>query len=138
MIRKGKPMAVSGMGKGILWGAAVSGIVTIICAMILAAMLGKETISENAMGYGVMMVLILAAYSGGFTACKIAGRQRLTSSLLSGATYFGILLSVTALIFEAHYTGVGQTVLLILCGCVLAAMWTSRNKGHGKTKKLKI
>ena len=123
---------------GILWGASTSIVVTILLCFILTAMIHKEKLEENNVGYGVLAIVILASFTGAYTACRCIGKQRLAIGLLTGATYLCMLMIITATAFGAKYSGIGETVLLILCGNILAAMWTSRKKSAGKKRKLKI
>ena len=123
---------------GILWGTMTSIVVTILLCLILAAMIHKEKLEENNAGYGILVIVILASYAGAYTACRRTMKQRLAVGLLTGATYFCVLMMITATAFGANYTGIGETVLLILCGNILAAMWSTREKGAGKKRKFKI
>ena len=138
MIQKIKKAGESGLGKSVFLGCVTSIAVTVIISMIIAALVESEKIPVESTGYGVMVMLICASYTGGYVTSKKMGRQALTSSLLCGATFLAVLLSMNAVLFEGSYSGVGETVLLILCGCSVAAMWISRTKKRMKVKKVKI
>ena len=81
---KAKAMSTQGLGKSMLLGSAAGMCVITVGCMIAATLLNNEKIMESGMGYAVMGMLILASYSGGYTACKIMKGQRLASSLLTG------------------------------------------------------
>ncbi len=101
---------------GIALGAAVSAGVTIAGVMLVAWLLGRETLPESALGYGVMGILLLSAAAGAGTAVRRIKRQRMIMSLISGMVYFLMLLATTALFFGGQYGGVGATALVILAG----------------------
>ena len=124
--------------EGVLWGATISFVVTLLLCMVIAVILNNEKMAESNVGYGVLVILHLASYMGSYTACRMVGKQRLMVGLLTGATYFGTMMIVTAIAFGGEYHGISATVMLILCGNILAAMWTSRDKTKGKRRKLKI
>lgn len=125
----------TGLGMSVLWGSLTSMCITVCVSMVIAALIYKEKISELSTGYGVMICLMMASYAGSYIACKRMGGKLLTTGLLTGTTYISILLAANALLFEGKYHGVGETVLLILCGCSVAVMWTSRDKTKKKSRK---
>ena len=135
---KRKGTALPGLGKCVMTGTGVAVCMSLAISMVITTMLNCEKITEAGMGYGVLAMLLMASYSGGYTACKLRKEQRLSSSLLTGAMYFVILAAVTILFFDGRFRGVGESVLLIVCGCTLAAMWTSRRNKGGKMRKFKF
>lgn len=138
MILKGKRLAAPGMVKPILLGASICLGINVGMSMLLAMMMNTEKIADAGMGYGVMVTLMMGAYWGSYAACKMRKEQRLPTAMLTGGIYFVMLLFVNVLFYGAKFQGIGETVLLILCGCMLAAMWTSRKSGTGKMKKFKF
>ena len=120
----------------------VTGILTslgflFLGASILAWMINKEMLEKKATGYGVMMLLIVASYMG----CKVGyirikEKRRIISGMV-GVVLMLILLSVTALFFDGQYSGVGVTLMQILCGCGLAVLPMESKRGVGKGYKLK-
>lgn len=138
MIQKWKTTGAPGIMRSLLIGCMVSMGITIIGSMILAVFLGKEKITEETLGYWIMGMLLLAAYAGGYSTCKIRKSNRLASSILTGTMYFALLMILGMLIFKGNCSGAVQTVLLILCGNTLAAMWTSRKNSTGKIRKFKF
>lgn len=122
----------------ILWGAAVSVMVTMIGSGIIAALIMGERIKETSIGYGIIPTIIVASYAGSYIGCKLTEKKRLVVSLVTGSVYLGLLFLMTAILFGGIYEAIGETVLLILCGSVLCAMWTSRGKTGQKGKKRKI
>lgn len=138
MILKGKRVTAPGMVKTILLGTSISVGISASVSMLLAMMMNTEKIADVGMGYGVMVTIMMAAYCGSYAACKMRKEQRLPTALLTGGIYFVMLLLMNVLFYGAQFHGIGETVLLILCGCVLSAMWTSRKSGTGKFKKFKF
>lgn len=138
MITKRKTVEAMGLGKSAAAGSVVSMIVSLLISMVITTMLNTEKMTDTGMGYAVMVMLLLASYSGAYTACKIRNEQRLISGLLTGAMYFMILAGITVLLFEGRFYGAGESVLLIACGSLLAAMWTSRRIRSNKGRKFKF
>lgn len=123
------------MPAGLFWGGAVSLVITIISAAILAKLLDAEILAWENVGYGVMALLLLSTVSGAVTAYSKIKRQRLITCLLSGVIYLGILMSITALFFGGQYDSVGVTAVLVLGGSCAAGLLGMRNGGGGKRKK---
>lgn len=138
MIAKRKNIGPKGLGKSAAAGSVVSVIVSLLISMVITTMLNNEKMTDIEMGYAVMVMLLLASYSGAYTACKIRKEQRLISSLLTGAMYFVILAGITILLFEGRFSAAGESALLIVCGSLLAAMWTSRRIRGNKGRKFKF
>lgn len=108
---------------------------TIILTGILAFMINSERITENAIGYGGMGILLAASFAGAIVAEKEANGNPLLASLFSGGIYFLVLIGITALFFEGSYKGVWVNALMILGGCGLAVILgkPSRRRGKGST-----
>lgn len=126
------------MPGGLAFGGLSSLAVTLIFAAILAKLIEAETLPETSIGYGVMVLLLLASFVGALVASGRIKRQRLLVCLASGLIYFLLLLSMTALFFGGQYSAVWQTALLVLCGSMLAAMMHLREKRGGKRPKIKL
>lgn len=122
-----------GVGLGLL----ISIVTTLVGAAILGYLIVEERISENAIGVGSMILLILASLAGSLTAIYLVKRLRIQVCVLLGIGYYLALLACTALFFGGQYTGMITTgiVILITCGSV-ALLYTFLNKG-GKTKRRK-
>lgn len=128
----------SSMAKGVAIGVITSIMVTILSAGILAKLVEKEVLSEDKIGYGVLVILMLGSYLAGKIAWSKTKRRRLMTCALTGGIYFGALLSMTALFFGGQYESVGVTALLILAGIGLASLPTHQGSRGGKRRKIKI
>lgn len=126
------------MPAGLALGAAVSLVITIGAAAIIALLIQEEIIPESAAGYGVMILLLLAATAGTATANRKIKRRKLLVTALSAAVYYAILLSITALFFGGQYHGMGVTALLVLCGSALQLFTGQQSRGGQKRKHYKI
>lgn len=126
------------MPMGLAWGAVTSMIITILGTAILAKLVDREILPEEKIGYGIMLMLMLASYMGGKIAWNKIQRQRLITCLWVGGIYFAILLSITALFFGGQYESVAVTGLLILGGVGVAALPAGKNGRGGKRRKIRI
>lgn len=128
----------SSMPTGLAIGGCASLGITLTLAAILAKMVDKEIVAQENIGYGVMILLMLAASAGAWTAARKIKRQRLMVCALSGAIYMGILFSITALFFGGQYEAVGVTTLLVMGGSITAAtVGTGEKRGVKGRKKIR-
>ena len=125
----------SSMPVGLAIGGGVSLIITLLTAALLAELINREAISEESVGYGVMILLLLSSAIGSLTAVGKIKRQRMAVCLLSGGIYFCILLSITALFFGGQYDAVGVTAVLVLGGSVAAAFLSLQQGRRGRSGK---
>ena len=126
------------MPAGLLWGASVSLLVTLLGSAITALLLSKEILAESSVGYSAMIILMTAAYAGALTARGCIKRQHLMVCMLSGGIYFLSLLSVTALFFGGQFEAVGVTALLAMGGSVLALLTDKQPRRAGRGRKKKV
>lgn len=125
----------SSIPAGLAWGGATSLIMTLVLAAILAWLVIGEKIQQSQMGYGIMAILTASSFLGAKTAFARIQRRRMMVCAGAGCVYLGILLSITALFFGGQYSGVGETAVMILCGCALAFLLKMPSgKGMGTTK----
>lgn len=128
----------SSIPAGLAAGATVNIILTGILTAVLALLLDRERIPWDAVGYGILIMILLSAYLGAVTARNRIRRQRLLVCLMSGGIYFAILLSVTALFFGGQYEAVGVTALLVAGGTGCAALPAPRQgRGVGNRRRRK-
>lgn len=128
----------SSMPAGLAMGGLCSLGVTLLGSAVLAKLVSGEAMAESSIGYGVMVMLVLAAFLGAMVAFGRIKRRRMLVCLVSGAIYFAVLLSMTALFFGGQFSAVGVTALLILCGSALAALLGLRDNRGGKRRKIKL
>lgn len=104
------------MPAGILFGTAISVLITLILSIITANFMTKEIIKDEQIGYIVMGILAFAAFCGCTVSAQTIKRQRLLVCALGGLSYFAFLLSMTALFFGGQYSGVGASMIVIAAG----------------------
>lgn len=122
------------MGKCAALGAAVSAAVTFLCAAVGAAVISSGVLSEGAMDYLTIAILLVATLIGAMSGAGGAKEKRLYVCLLVAVIYFGVLLAMTALIFDGQYDGVIVTAVVLFSGSIVAAM---AGKGKGKRVNLR-
>lgn len=128
----------SSMGVGLAMGGLCGLAITLLGSGIIAKLIDANVFSESSIGYGIMVILLLASFLGSLLAFGKIGRQRLLVCMATGLIQFLLLLSMTALFFGGQYSGVGVTALLIFCGSALAAFLGLRENRGGKTRKIRI
>lgn len=125
------------MPAGLVFGAAVSLGITLISAAILAKLVDMERLAWENIGYGIMILLLLASFFGSMAAYAKIKRQRMLVCAVSGVIYFGMLLSITALFFGGQYDSIGVTAGLVLAGSIAAGLLGLRGGGGKKGRKLR-
>ena len=139
MVKNRKPTGTaSSIPAGIAFGVLISMIITLLGTAISAYLVHSESIRQESIGYASMAVLLVSGAVGALTAINRIKRMRLQMCLLSGACYFLVLLSVTALFFGGQYAGVGATGLTILIGCgsvaALSVLLEKKGSTHRRNK----
>ena len=125
----------SALPVGIAFGVVSSLVITLLGAAGLTVMIAGEHMALESYGYGVMVILLLAAVVGAVVAMLRIKHQKLQVSLLTGAAYYLILLAMNALFFGGQYEGALTTGLIILCGTGAAAILGSREVKSFKRKR---
>lgn len=128
----------SSMPGGLAAGALCSLSITLAMAALLAKLVEAKRMAEENIGYGVMVLLLLASFAGALVAFRRIKRQRMLVCLLSGVIYFAILMSMTALFFGGQYEAVGVTALLVLGGSAVAALLGLQQGRGQKHRKIKV
>ena len=123
------------MPAGIAMGCAISLLITAAGSMLVAKLIADEVLMDTAIGYGAMLVLLLASALGAAIAAAKVKRMRLQVCLLTGVAYYGALLAITALFFGGQYQGMGVTALLVLAGTGASILLGVREKKTRKYRK---
>ena len=134
--RKVTGTAVS-MPAGIGIGCGISLLLTLLGAGTAAKLIADEVLQETAIGYGAMVIILLASISGSWIAVKKVKKRRLQVAMLVGVGYFASLLATTALFFGGQYQGMGVTALLVLAGTGTVVLMGSREKKPQKRRKVR-
>ncbi len=126
------------MPLGLLTGSCVSMGITLSASALLAKLIDTEVMEWDNVGYGIMIMILLASFLGAFISYRKIRRQRMLVCGASGAVYLGILLSITAVFFGGQYEAVGVTAALVLAGSLTAGLLDMYAEGKGKRRKVKI
>ena len=123
------------MPMGICIGSSISVALTILGAGFVAKLISMEMLQETAIGYGAMIIILLASISGaGIAVRKVKKRMRQVSALV-GVFYYVMLLAMTAILFGGKYQGMGVTALLVLAGCGVVVLIAGREKKSKRYRK---
>lgn len=122
----------------ILKGTAICLLVLLLGTAILAKLLELEWISEESMGYGVMVILMTSSFCGACRGKRKSNQHKLLIEAGIGGMYFLSLLALACFFFHGNYRGVGETFLLILCGSGLAYLAGNRGDRGKKWKKSSV
>lgn len=105
---------------------------TVLGAAVTAALVSRELVAENAIGYGALIILVSAAFLSAKVSYQKIKHRRAMVMAVSGCVYFLCLLAMNAMFFGGQYAGVGVTAAAILAGCVSAMLLgTGRRRGKG-------
>ena len=127
----------SALPGGIAIGVLAALVITVLGAVLLTTLIAGEHLALDVYGYGVMMILFLAALAGAVTAMLRIKHMKMQVSLLTGAAYYLVLLATNALFFGGQYEGALTTGLIILAASGVAAVIGSR-EGKPVKRRRKI
>lgn len=121
------------MPLGLALGLAASIAMTLILAALIAYLVLGEKVAEGAIGYGAMLTVLLSSAMGALISVTRIKRRRMVTCMASGACYYLVLLSITALFFGGQYQGMGVTALLVFAGVGSVALIGLKGES-GRTK----
>ncbi|MGN0343007.1 MAG: TIGR04086 family membrane protein [Roseburia sp.] len=96
-------------------------ILTGILLLVLAGLLYRFQLSEQVVNIGVIVIYILAGFSGGFLMGKLQGSRKFLWGAVMGLLYFVLLMIVSLVIWHEFQSGIihGITTLVL---CTLSGM----------------
>lgn len=126
-----------------LFGASIVGLgcamfLTIICTGLLSVFVSNDQLSLHSSSLAVVGVQVLATFVGCCVSGKVAGENKVAAMGVVGASYYVILLGVSALFLEGisdkFWVGLATTAV----GCFAAALLVLREKSvkrRGKRRR---
>ena len=127
---KVKTGTATSMPRGIFVGVMVSLLLTVCICGGIAVLLDREIIRWDSTGITVLLGLLVSSFIGSKLALKRIKRKNMQVCLISGMTYWLMLLCFTALFFHGIYDAVGVSGAVILSGSLSAGL-TNRNTNRG-------
>lgn len=126
--------------EGIIIATIISIIETMLLSFIIAYSLNTELITWEQAGYWIMIVLFIVSFSGAKCAITTVRRQRVLLSIMSGTVYWGILLCISALLWNNGFEAVWETGSVIIAGCGAACFISmpTRNKHRNNRRKISL
>ena len=127
----------SSVPAGVAIGVCLSLAVMLVGAAVLAWLVASESVGEEMIGYGAMLILFTASVSGSWLSSMKIKRLRVQVSLITGGIYYLVLLAITALFFGGRYQGMGVTGILVMLGSGTASILGLKGKNGRKVKTRK-
>lgn len=122
------------VGLALGWVASMA-ITAAACGLVAWAILSGKA-GWEAMGYGVMAILLVSSYAGASVSCKMIMHRKLLVCILSGILYLCSLAAITALMFGGKFDAVWITALLVAGGTATAALvHCAEKKENGRRKR---
>lgn len=125
----------SSLGGGIAAGVAAALSLTLLLGALLAFFISREVVQQECLGYGVMIILFLAAALGSRLAYGRVQHQRPLVFLLTASSYLVSLTAITALFFGGRFEGIFPTAMLIIGGSGAAFLLPGQGREPGKHRK---
>lgn len=123
MVVNRKPSGTAkSMPAGLAFGWMAELLVTAAACLLLAMLILNGRAGWEAMGYGVMVILLLSSYLGAAISCKLVERRKLLVCALSGAIYLLTLMAIVVLFFDGSFDAIWATAMLIAGGAAAAAL----------------
>ena len=126
------------MPKGLAVGTLSAVAMTLAGCLVVSYLVDRQWLVWDSIGYAVLVILLLSAWTAAALASGMVKRQRLMVCLMAGGCYLLSLLAATALFFGGRYSGVGETGLLILCGSLLGVFTPTRRKNRKNIRKISV
>ena len=126
------------VGKAILSGTSTGAATSFLGAAVLAKLLDSEVMKMENVGYGILMIHLLAVFLGVKETLRRAGKAGIWAAAATGASYFLLLLAVNALFFQGEFTGMGVTLLLIAAATAGAVLTEGKRSGKRGRRHYKI
>ena len=120
------------MPVGVGIGVSLGLLITLTGAVLTAWLLVSGKMSEDMIGYCAMAILFLASVFGSWVAALQVKRQRFHVCLITGVSYYLVLVSITALFFGGQYQGMGVTAILVGVGNLLTVLIGLKGKKRAK------
>ena len=124
---------------GLVAGAIVSMVVTVIICGLGAWMIASELMPQEQIGYCSIAALLLSTILGSITAMERVKRKKLMVGLMNGGIYYILLVVVTILFFDGKFQGMGVTLTVVLIGSLAAVLVENRKpKQRSGKQRIKI
>ena len=92
---------------------------------------------EESIGYGVLILMMISSCGSVLVASRKSKGNKLVIAGITAVGFFVSLIAITALFFNGQYSGVGETLLLIIGGSLCAVLIMSRRKTTHKIRRKK-
>ena len=91
-------------------------LATGIFLLILAGLLYRFELSENAVNIGIIVIYVLTGFAGGFLMGKLQGNRKFLWGAVTGLLYFGLLLLVSLAVWKGLHSGMTHVITtLVMC-----------------------
>ena len=118
-----------------MYAAGISLVLTVVLSGMFSLALEKNWLAFEESGYAVMILLLFVTITGGIVAANRIKHQILAVCAASGAVYFIMLLSITALFYGGQYCAVGETAAIVVMGTGIAALLCLKGRGARGKKR---
>lgn len=118
--------------RAIAIGVIVSFLLTILLSAVSAFMISNAYIQEDAMATINIFIKVVSSFAGCIVAMFLGGQMPAIVSAITCAVYFVILICSNILFMNGEISRVGEGIICILCGGLLAVLL----KLMGKKQKI--
>lgn len=115
---------------GVLWGAIISLLMTIISALMLTWLTLNGITDQEKLGYSIMVSILLATMIGSFVSSTLVKRRKLLICWVTGMAYYITLLEINALLLGRNFQGVIAEGLLITEGSLISGILQFMKQRH--------
>lgn len=118
-------------------GLILSILLSLAGAMLLTALIDKEAINQLSIDIPLVVIYMIAAFSGSYLSGKIAGENKQYIPLIIGAVYLVLLLSIKFMFFNGAFNNITTGLISILFAVILSNLLVIRTKQKPKNKKMR-
>lgn len=125
--RNGRAMSMPG---GIGTGVGIAAVVSFVGSAVLAWLVTSERVGEDNVGWGCMIIQMLASALGCLAAWRMIRHRRLLVTGITVLAYYLLLLCI-GLVFGGSFEGMGTTAAMVSAGGGIAFIPALVSGGSG-------
>ncbi len=108
--------------RGIILGAAVSIIISLVGSAIAAAAIHAQTIPQSSMQIVACIILLISSAVGCFAGGRVVGSKRALISGITAGTYLLVLIAITIVFFDGMFHNFWAGLACVAGGFVISCI----------------
>lgn len=119
-------------------GVIVSVVILSVLVATVGLLVSQETVEEQTSQYFIPLIHIVAVCIGCYISSQSVEEKKSAIIFGTAATYYVLLITITALIFGSSFDGVLTGVVSVLAGAFIILLLSLRDQTIKNRKRLRI